>query len=765
MHALGGVLVAVSLLLGIGAARAQERNESVRVATYNAYLLSPFFKCFNPNFADCLVQIEGETEAWAEHLADTILADPDRFDVIAINEAWDEDAKSILVRRLRPFFPNFVRKIDADLIQIRGQALEDILTGQPQAVVDAIFGGAPIGKINGEDSGLMLFANANFRFLPLPNPALKWGSGPTESLEASTAEVAFMLFEDCASPDCFSGKGAALVRLDDLRTGRIWNVVFTHKQADYPDKNEFYPSERRSQFHQIEKLIRTTLDPLEDRERRERVIMMGDLNVAPLTTGQVEWADLFNTAGSFFSRPLYDAWARTTSQYRGVTNQNDHERLDYVLSFPEPYTAGDLEGPVCVQHMTIPTDFHDLESDHLMVHADLNIGTFHCSPQIAFEVNLEPTPNPGMPPQEFTVIDEVDGTNVTQIKRPGQMQWFHVRKGEAGTYLIALTNAQARMDVYAPEDLTTPISRYNKTTAAIVLGDRSFFVDTYVLPREFYIRVSGVDRTATPDYALYIKRNTCSSKAEACILQPGQTQGATLTNASNPFGVQNEAWFAFDVLGTSDSGIDQTITLTADGLPDPGNFTATLEDFVNTSGMPVPGAFEDGTRRVFAGPMGDGSSGYLVIKQGAPTANDVPVTAHLDTSIRLLDVVNLICIDETNPEFGSDDIFTEFTVDVLTTRAPSSGEVEFDCDDSSDEKGWAGAVGKPTITFVDKVGVKVLEEDDTSPNDPSRFQLVPSLAANEMMWDGRENPLWWKFEDGEYRFSFVLRKRPNAPVK
>ena len=109
--------------------------------------------------------------------------------------------------------------------------------------------------------------------------------------------------------------------------------------------------------------------------------------------------------------------------------------------------------------------------------------------------------------------------------------------------------------------------------------------------------------------------------------------------------------------------------------------------------------------------------------------------------------------------------YTEFMVDGLTTRAPSSGEVEFDCDDSSDEKGWAGAVGKPTITFVDKVGIKVMEEDDTSPNDPSRLQLVPSLAANEIMWDGRENPLWWKFEDGEYRFSFVLRKRPNAPVK
>jgi endonuclease/exonuclease/phosphatase family metal-dependent hydrolase len=767
MRALVRTLLAAGLLLAVSPAQSQERDESVRVATFNAYLLSPFFKCFNPNFADCLSQINGETETWANDLADTILADPDRFDIIAINEAWDEDAKSILVRRLRPFFPNFVRKVDADLIQVRGQSLLDILTGQPQAVLTAIFGGAPIGKINGEDSGLMLFANAKFRFLPLPNSDFKWGSGPTETLEASTSEVAFTLFEDCASPDCFSAKGAALVRLNDIRTGRIWNVVLTHMQADYPEDNEFNTAERRSQFAQVEKLIRTTLEPLEDRQRQgERLIMMGDLNVAPLTTGQAEWGDLFNSAGSFFSRPLYDAWARTTSpQYKGITNQNDHERLDYILSFPEPYAAGDLEGPVCAQHMTIPTDFRDLDSDHYLVHADLNIGNFHCSPQIADEVTLEPAPNPGLPPQEFTVIDEEGGTDVTQIKRPGQMQWYHVKKGEAGTYLIALTSTKVKMDVYAPDDLTTPIARYNKTTAAIVLGDRSLFIDTYVLPREFYIRVSGETRATTADYALHIKRNTCSSKAEACILQPGQTQGAKLTKASNPFGLQNEAWFAFDVIGTSDSGIDQTITLTAGGLPDPGNFKATLEDFTNTSGIATPVAFEDGTRRVFASQMGDGSTGYLVISQAAPTTNDVTVTAHLDTNLRLLDVFNLICIDETNPEFGSDDIFSEFVFDGLTMRAPSSGEVEFDCDDSSDEKGWAGAVGRPTITFVDKLGVKLLEEDDASANDPSRFQLVPALAGDDMMWDGRDNPLWWKFEGGEYRFTFLLRKRPNEPVK
>ncbi len=767
MRALVRLLVCLIFLNAAFPAQAQERGESIRVATYNAFLLSPFFKCFNPNFADCLIQINGETETWANRLADTILADPDRFDIIAINEAWDEDAKSILVRRLRPVFPNFVRKLDADLIQLRGQSLEDILTGQPKAVITAIFNGAPVGKINGEDSGLMLFAKPRFRFLPLPDDTYQWGDGSSQVLEASTDEVAFTLFEDCGDADCFSGKGAALVRMRDTASDRIWNVVFTHMQADYPEDGDFYTSERRAQFEQIEKMIRTTLDPLDLRERQgERLIMMGDLNVAPLTTGQAEWAGLFNSAGSFYARPLYDAWAKTTPpDDRGMTNQNDDERLDYILSFPEPYTTGEMEGPVCVQHMTVPTDFRDLESDHYMVHADLNIGNDHCSPQIALEVTLEPQAAQGQPPQEFVVVDQQDGTDVTQIKRPGQMQWFHVKKDEAGTWLIGLDTPQVRMEVYAPEDLTTPISRYNKVTPTVVLADRRLRVDTYVLPREFYIRVSGATRQATADYLLVIKRNTCSSKTEACILQPGQAQGATLTGAANPFGEQNEAWFAFDVVGTSDGGLDQTVTLTAGGLPDADTFKATLEDFVNTSGIATPDALEDGPRRVFSGQMGDGSTGYLVIRQAGPTAANVPVTAHMDTSLRVLEVINLTCIDETNPEFGSDDIFTEFTVDGIKTRAPSGGEVEFDCDEPSDEKPWAWAVGSPTITFVDKVGVRILEDDDVSSNDPSQFRLVPALAADEMVRDGRDHPLEWSFEGGKYRFSYVLRKREYGPVK
>ena len=59
----------------------------------------------------------------------------------------------------------------------------------------------------------------------------------------------------------------------------------------------------------------------------------------------------------------------------------------------------------------------------------------------------------------------------------------------------------------------------------------------------------------------------------------------------------------------------------------------------------------------------------------------------------------------------------------------------------------------------------MVEEDDTSANDPSRFNLVPALGVNDMVLDGLKSPLVWKFEDGEYRFTFQLRKRLNTPVK
>jgi hypothetical protein len=88
-----GLLVFVATLLAALTGGSAQKVESVRLATLNAYPRPPIFKCANAIFADCLPQISGEAEAQAGHLTDTILKDTDCFDIIAINETWDEDAK------------------------------------------------------------------------------------------------------------------------------------------------------------------------------------------------------------------------------------------------------------------------------------------------------------------------------------------------------------------------------------------------------------------------------------------------------------------------------------------------------------------------------------------------------------------------------------------------------------------------------------------------------------------------------------------------
>lgn len=229
-------------------------------------------------------------------------------------------------------------------------------------------------------------------------------------------------------------------------------------------------------------------------------------------------------------------------------------------------------------------------------------------------------------------------------------------------------------DVYLPSDLTTPISRYYGNGKTVVVREQEVYTETFALPDEFYVRTRGRDPGFVGDYFLYVKRHTCATKDEACALQPDMPQSATLTKANSLFGTQDEAWFEFDVVGQSDSGAHQTIRLEAAGLPDASNFEARPEDFFDTDGSGPPPEQVLGTNRVLVGPMGPGSTGYLLIRQGAPTANDVTVSASMQTSLRILEIEALVCDDETNPEFGSDDIFTQVTIDGMTKRFPSGAK-------------------------------------------------------------------------------------------
>lgn len=761
----GLAIFAVTLLAEPIGASGQE-VETVRIATFNAYLLSPIFKCANPNFADCLIQIHGQTEKQAKHLAETILKDTDRFDIIAINEAWDEDAKQILIDRLTPVYPNFVRKIDAALLKVRPQAIVDAITSLDPAAAIAIYG-EPIEKIDGEDSGLMFFAKKDFKFLPLPDDSFKWGKNDGETLDAATDEVGFTLYDHCGGVDCLSGKGAAIVRLLHQPSQSNYTVVFTHAQADYFDKSppELHADARDAQFDQVQKLIETTLSPLTAAQRkRERVLVMGDLNVPLFHQPMGEWARRFASPGKYWTSKHYDSWAATNRADPGISNYIDGERYDYILAAPQPYLSGGIEGPICVQHVTIPVDFVNLESDHNLLTADLNLGNNFCHPGIAYQVDLKPKKGPDGKPQAEEVIDFRNGQDVTQIRFPGSMQWFHVVRQDAGSYSIGADNPGVNIDIYQPSNMTTPISSYYGDTRTIHDGEQTFTVHTYALPKEFFIRVTGKDRNWRGNYALLVRRHTCATKEEACPLQPGEPpQFASLTEAGSLLGSQDEAWFRFDVVGQADSGADQTVTLTADGLPDPNGYKATLDEFDNPHGGEPPIAIS-GSSRIVSDAMGNGTRGYLVIHQAAAGNQPVRVRASMQTTVRNLEIKALICEDETNPEFGSDDIFTQLSIDSRTIRFPASGEVEFDCDDSADQKDWATRFGSPNLTFVDHAGLKVFEQDDTSPDDPSHVRDFPDLPAGASSIDGVRTPLIWNFEGGRYRLNYELTMRKNEPV-
>ncbi len=99
------------------------QGDSVRFLTANIQMVPSSF-------------LASTSKQRSRQIADRVLASG--YDFVVFNEAFDEDIREILIRRLRDTFPHFVSAL-----------------GTPQPIL--------------EDSGLMLFSR--FPFAPLPDPA------------------------------------------------------------------------------------------------------------------------------------------------------------------------------------------------------------------------------------------------------------------------------------------------------------------------------------------------------------------------------------------------------------------------------------------------------------------------------------------------------------------------------------------------------------------------------------------------------------------
>lgn len=466
-------------------------EDSVKILTYNVRMIPE-------TWDDFCCDISNEDRA---ELIGDLLRTKD-YDVILLNEVFDEDSKDAFVNRLGGPYPYYVRKID-----------------KPTDM---------------EDSGLMLFSR--FPFEPLPNPDWMF-SFPllaTPVIEASAdgqdawENVAALVYpsESCYDYDCDSAKGVGLVRVRNTETGHIMNIAFSHTQASYGDGDcQTEVDGRDIQFDLARQLIEVVLGGL---MYVQPVFMAGDLNVngdqkylpssidegyeygGPCESDSLwEWGKRFETGGSFFTDFLKDSWVyemqgpnfygNTETLDRGLTAglTVPGERLDYVL--------WNEVGRHQIQHVTRE---HALRvaggyvvSDHVPICADYNMASSHCSPKDAR-------------------VPQQNAINNGDIRYPGSMQWYRI--DEPGTYLVSVTGDDIAYDVYESKDLTSPAPQYYDLEAPMQVGERILIGQQFCLPEApFYIRVYKTARNLTGLYELAVHRMTGESKEEAVCLLPG----------------------------------------------------------------------------------------------------------------------------------------------------------------------------------------------------------------------------------------------------
>lgn len=487
------------------------------------------------------------TRKRAMAIAQLIKARKDDFDIIALNEVFLEDAHDIFVDELKSIFPHYVDKLEG-------------------------------GTICTEDSGLMLFSRWPIQELGIPG--VPYFAGWTE-------------YDDCRCEDCLAEKGAGYVRVLNPNTNDVYDVVFTHMQAD----PELCPLDgiaaappaspstvRNTQLGQIRNLIESWIGKTAPAWSPEtNVVVMGDLNVAGTQElaaaatklempDNSEWHEKFDPvqsagyfAGNLFgpnaASPLYDAWAQTTSPWDPGITSGSRKRYDYIFLNCVP--SGGAEPPYQRQlvphHMTI-LPFND-ESDHYGVHAVLNRWQPHCMP---FEGR---TPQAGYTapdgswsggPNEITLGPWPNNQSYDmEIIVPGGYQWF--RFDQPGTYSFSLANlpnlteqnetGDFEMRVYTATDLTNDVANYygEETDVTEYFPPPGAILDVpavtviakkFLIPEApFYVRVSPKDPSGTGQYRLYAHRHEGRTKKDAVLLPVCCTQeyfhGLALLNAED----------------------------------------------------------------------------------------------------------------------------------------------------------------------------------------------------------------------------------------
>lgn len=752
MHPLARVFWTSSLLAALcgvlaappAAAQSQTREiGSLRVATFNTYLLSNQFRCIGHHAlwdpittSDCLAKGDllgltldpEEIDAATDAIADSILSISDQVDIIVLNEVWDERARDRLVSRLSPAFPSHVAKIDPGAALPLSEVLQEL--GIPEASVP---------DITGEDSGLMLFAKRNVEFLPFASQQTVM---PPDAIQGNVPHVrAETLGVQAVTEDALASKSVAAVHVRQKIGGQDVRayIVFTHMQAD--DK---FADVRARQLRQIHSFIqKKVVDPGRDlMDELTRVLVFGDINIdgmrgmVPTSLAQSpakpEWQEQFAAANP--GRQLFDdLWATTTSEkdlgptyLRGSIDGSS--RYDYALGVRPRGTVAPGLG-FCAQHMKIRLE--DAYSDHNALVSDFNQPFPFCSPRTA----LQPAFDAPLPDSHNGIPDAI------RIDRPGAMQWFRFPLESAATVDVMMpATSLVRSEMFAADNLSRPIAPVEKTAR----------ITTYSVPDDFFIRIDGKRRTFAGDYTVSFQRRQCLAADWPCVLTPTLPQEAVFP-ANNLLGSEDSAWFRIAVTDLPDGAKPQGISIMLSGL-DP-NLTPTLMLESDPSAEVPSDTFRISGRGTFITFSPTAAATYLVkVARGADKSAEQRIRVGWDTNLSLVKVRSLVCTDETNgfagSEAGEDEIAHFVEYDGIGRRDPTGGWRDFDCNTSDHER----ADFAQTMKALKAASTWLQEQDDGSDNNNSPRQSIPVLKAGEL--ESRSETVRWDFEGGTYFLRF-----------
>lgn len=704
-------------------------GDSLRIATFNTHLISPIFNkdIFDSEHADADAQMVANAIVYdAQHIQS--------FDIIALNEVWDEDAKNIIAKTLAPVFPYYVKRLDVGF-----GTFADANVGSGTTV--------KVPKI--EDSGLMLFSKY---------PFVKFNVGdPVKSVT-----FAFHCFEACSGVDAGAAKGVGMVVAINPNTNRHYLVAFTHLQDEDPGVVELQMDEIKSLLLRVRHLNPEVV--------RGDTFLMGDLNIVgcspsdqkPLQwaagAGQELWGKLFwNDKTSYYVNPLYDGWAWTTSAFDpGYTNPGGNSRLDYII---HEHEAG--HEPLAMQHI-----HHVLvgatNSDHVAVAADLNRPEKFCLPRLARRAGLE---DPGNVNWWDCLTDVKKVPLFGELKYPGSMQWY--RFDRKGTYSIGLPveliQAGLEVTVYQAEDLSTPIAVYNKEYTPVLLGQdppKLYQLGKYHIGEPpFFVCVSNPQRrTWSGHYQLAVHRHAGATKEDAITLAPGEDPYDPQMPTDKPLNADDTVWFEL-ITDQAHSGQPQKLEFAVkNDSGQPLTMKLLQEDPVDSNNMITLASTGAVSEPVLTRDEVGGKKFYLTVGRQQYTQTNFQVGWR--TNLTWLVGMGLpgttwpfklVCGDETGSDWaGSDEIDLYIYVDGALYSLEHFGDV-----DTGDHYSMEGML-KP-VAFLNSVQVKISENDDNSKewSENSISPLDPGKPNDMRKWVDLLP------DDGNYEFRFNLSHSLN----